>query len=213
MHDLNVSLVVGIEVWLGRIFLPVTCKTGELSAYTWLAITLAIPPVCSLIIIILGYGARASILSATRSASINVEPKADDSAPAHDAGEGDTTALRGGRQACDARSLSPALYTCHTWVFLLLYPSLSRATLSTFMCEELGGKYYLKEDTRQVCFDNSSWQAWASLAGVGLLVYSIGAPLAAFLLTRQWRMADSERRRQLGQRLELLLASYTEDCW
>ena len=73
-------------------------------------------------------------------------------------------------RASEPRSLVPSLFTCHTWVFLLLYPSLSRAVLSTFICEELGGTYYLMEDTRQTCFDNWTWRAWAVLAGVGLVV-------------------------------------------
>ena len=205
IRDLNVSLVVGVEAWLGRIFLPLSCKAGELSAYTWLAMTLSVPPVCSAVIFALGAAARASATSRRKPGGAQSP-----------AGVG------------ESRPLAPSLYTLHIWIFLLLYPSLSRATLSTFVCTELGGVWYLNEDTREHCGNTTepielsedgwapspTWQAWSALSLVGVFLYSIGLPLLALLLTRRWRRtAEPSARRRMGRCLDLLLSSYTEDCW
>lgn len=241
VQDINISLVVGVEAWLGRLFLPLSCKTGELSAYTWLALTLVIPPACSAITFALAAAARASTgASGSREALLLSPPSVGNAAGSGDdeaieagsggkAGGGDGDAAGGAGEAGEAigggddgatggggdgQSLAPALFTIHTWLLLLLYPSLSRATLSTFICTELEHDvYYLNEDTGQRCFDNAQWQSWAAVAAIGFAVYSVGSPVAFFVLTRRWHNASSEQRRRLGRRLELLLASYTEECW
>ena len=177
IRDINITLVVGVEAWLSRLFLPVSCAYGELSAYEWLVLTILLPVVCSSVTITLGVAARAAA-----------------------------------RRSGATRPLAPALYTIHIWFLLLLYPSLSRTNLATYECRRLGGVDYLSSDTRQICYDGT-WTAFAVVSAIGVLVYSIGAPVASYALTRSWHTANSDRRRHLGRRLALLLSSYNDDCW
>ena len=139
IRDLNIALLVGVEAWLGRLFLPLSCTAGELSAYTWLALTLALPLACSLIIFVLSAAARA-VHSRRR----------DGGEGAKEEGE---VALGGGGEGGGggggAQSLVAAIYTLHIWLVLLTYPSLCRAVFPTFVCQEVGGVYYLSEDTRE----------------------------------------------------------------
>ena len=61
IQAINITLVVGVEAWLSRIFLPLSCATGELSAYTWLSFSLALPIVCSVLIFLLSTAALGAI--------------------------------------------------------------------------------------------------------------------------------------------------------
>ena len=189
INYLNIALVVGVEAWLSRLLLPLSCTVGGLSAYTWLLLTLVAPLVCAVLFVALGYIAT---VIARRQA-------------------GDSTA--GETNGANATGLVPALYTLHIWLILLLYPSLCRAIFSVFSCTQLGDKYLLNSDTSLQCWVPAQYP-WIVVSVVGMVVYAIGAPLVCFLLTQRWHHESKpEHRQQLGRRLALLVRSYGDDCW
>ena len=184
IRSLNIVLLAGVEALLAQLLLPISCKTGELSAYTWLMVILALPLVCSFLIFAIG--ALARTVARRRAAAADGEGR--------------------------VGSLIPATYTLHIWVVLLMYPSLCREVFSTFMCQKVGGRFWLNADTREECYVPKQ-VPWIMLSVVGALVYALGAPLGTLALARQWHRAGADRRRTLIKRLELLLVSYTEECW
>ena len=103
---------------------------------------------------------------------------------------------------------APGIWTLHIWMLLVLYPSLCRRTLAIFDCVTLRGHSYLRDDIAQECY-TGTWAAWVAVACVGIVVYCVGLPAAAYAVARRRNgyAALSESRRK---RAALLLASYTE---
>lgn len=188
INHLNIALLVGIQAWLSRLLLPLSCTVGEMSAYTWLFITLATPVACSLIILALACIAHCM----PRKVTI----------------DGKELEIDKG-----SKGLVAAIYTLHIWLILFFYPSLCRAIFSVFSCVKLGEEYLLKSDTRLQCYIPEQYP-WIALSIAGMVVYAIGAPLIFFVFTWRWQYEPNpERRQQLGLRLDLLVKSYTDDCW
>ena len=83
------------------------------------------------------------------------------------------------------------VWTLNIWVWLLLYPSVTRKALQTFDCIELLGEFYLRADPAVHC-SGDLWWLMAVLASVGVFVTCILAPIAlvtqmAFTLTQSHR--------------------------
>ena len=83
------------------------------------------------------------------------------------------------------------MWTLNIWVWLLLYPSVTRKALQTFDCIELLGEFYLRADPAVHC-SGDLWWLMAVLASVGVFVTCILAPIAlvtqmAFTLTQSHR--------------------------
>jgi len=110
---------------------------------------------------------------------------------------------------------SPQLCNLCIWAILLLYPTVSLKALATFdgaeLCEASGSSTvcttYLAADTSQVV-GSSTWLPFAALAALSLAVFSLGVPLAFYLLTMRAEHAPPDVR----ERLELLTQSYRPKC-
>ena len=50
IQDLNTILLLGVEKWLTKVMLPLTCWDGPLSAYAWLMLTIWFPVLLSLVV-------------------------------------------------------------------------------------------------------------------------------------------------------------------
>ena len=74
-------------------------------------------------------------------------------------------------------TLPTKVWTLNIWVWLLLYPSVTRKALQTFDCIELLGETYLRADPAINC-SGGDWWFMAVLAAVGVFVTCILAPLA-----------------------------------
>lgn len=180
----NMISVLGIGVWVDEALMPYACHFA-MTAYDYLWIAMLMPIICSIAMAVLA--AAASLVKLSLGA------------------DGSFVTLY--------RSLRPRLWHLHFWLFLLLYPSISREVLSIFLCTAVGDEYFLNSDTRLKCYANG-WGSWAFLASLGLCFYSIGLPLFAFLLTLYHRRTSNmQKRAWLRIRIELLLASYNEENW
>ena len=69
------------------------------------------------------------------------------------------------------------VWTLNIWLWLLLYPSVTRKALQTFDCIELLGEFYLRADPAVHC-SGDVWWLMAVLASVGVFVTCILAPIA-----------------------------------
>ena len=69
------------------------------------------------------------------------------------------------------------VWTLNIFVWLLLYPSVTRKALQTFDCIELLGEFYLRADPAVHC-SGDLWWLMAVLASVGVFVTCILAPIA-----------------------------------
>ena len=69
------------------------------------------------------------------------------------------------------------VWTLNIWLWLLLYPSVTRKALQTFDCIELLGEFYLRADPAVHC-SGDLWWLMAVLASVGVFVTCILAPIA-----------------------------------
>jgi hypothetical protein len=69
------------------------------------------------------------------------------------------------------------VWTLNIWVWLLLYPSVTRKALQTFDCIELLGQTYLRADPAINC-SGDDWWFMAVLSSVGVFVTCILAPIA-----------------------------------
>ena len=74
-------------------------------------------------------------------------------------------------------SILTKVWTLNIWVWLLLYPSVTRKALQTFDCIELLGVTYLRADPAIQC-SGDDWWFMAVLASVGVFVTCILAPIA-----------------------------------
>jgi hypothetical protein len=74
-------------------------------------------------------------------------------------------------------SILTKVWTLNIWVWLLLYPSVTRKALQTFDCIELLGETYLRADPAINC-SGDEWWFMAVLASVGVFVTCILAPIA-----------------------------------
>jgi hypothetical protein len=74
-------------------------------------------------------------------------------------------------------SMFAKVWTLNIWVWLLLYPSVTRKALQTFDCIELLGEFYLRADPAVHC-SGDLWWLMAVLASVGVFVTCILAPTA-----------------------------------
>ena len=69
------------------------------------------------------------------------------------------------------------VWTLNIWLWLLLYPSVTRKALQTFDCIELLGDSYMRADPATLC-SGGEWWFMAVLSGLGLLVTVVLAPIA-----------------------------------
>ena len=69
------------------------------------------------------------------------------------------------------------VWTLNIWLWLLLYPSVTRKALQTFDCIELLSEFYLRADPAVHC-SGDVWWLMAVLASVGVFVTCILAPIA-----------------------------------
>ena len=183
LKALNLSALLGIQVWVGDLLLPFECALAlPIHFFTRLLLTLLLPLGISAIV----FGVAFLVWRASGR---------DDDA----------------RKALFA---SPGVFNVHIWALLLLYPSLCRVTLATFSCVPLIAadgttSYRLFDDPAIECYtDKDSWTGWATVAGVGIAVYCIGAPLSMLWLTYRHRESPEGR-----ARVGMLLVSYTPSCW
>jgi len=185
IRRLDITEIIGINAWISKLLLPYDCVYHQLNAYAWLVLTLALPLACSLVVI---------GLASTYVALSPCERKPLDAL----------------QQRWDA--LRPALWNLHIWFLLLLYPSISRDTLSIFRCIQLGDVSYLGVDTTLHC-DSPEWYFWAFVAAGGVAVYSIGLPALSYYLTRRHHRMHAERRTAFGRQISLLIGSYVDSCY
>ena len=80
------------------------------------------------------------------------------------------------------------VWTLNIFVWLLLYPSVTRKALQTFDCIELLGEFYLRADPAVHC-SGDLWWLMAVLASVGVFVTCILAPIA---LVTQMALTSSQ---------------------
>jgi len=73
-------------------------------------------------------------------------------------------------------------------LFFTLYPQCCKVFLSFLLCAKIDGKYYMRMDYREHCYDER-WSSYAAIAIPGLIVYVIGTP--TFFLTVLYYMAKS----------------------
>ena len=96
------------------------------------------------------------------------------------------------------------MWTLNIWVWLLLYPSVTRKALQTFDCIELLGVTYLRADPAIQC-SGDDWWFMAVLASVGVFVTCILAPIA---LVRQTSRKHASPERVQRSRVALLTNTY-----
>ena len=101
---------------------------------------------------------------------------------------------------------SPAIWSVHIWLVLLIYPSICRQIFATFNCVPFENRYLLYDDPLLDCFV-PEYFPWMILAVVGTICYCFGIPVAAFALTRRYHGTTKR------SRVQLLLASYHDDKW
>ena len=95
------------------------------------------------------------------------------------------------------------VWTLNIFVWLLLYPSVTRKALQTFDCIELLGEFYLRADPAVHC-SGDVWWLMAVLASVGVFVTCILAPIAlvtqmALTLTSSPTLTTTSTRISQGQ--------------
>ena len=98
------------------------------------------------------------------------------------------------------------MWTLNIWVWLLLYPSVTRKALQTFDCIELLGVTYLRADPAIQC-SGDDWWFMAVLASVGVFVTCIVAPIA---LVRQTSRKHASSERVQRSRVALLTNTYRD---
>ena len=98
------------------------------------------------------------------------------------------------------------VWTLNIWVWLLLYPSVTRKALQTFDCIELLGVTYLRADPAIQC-SGDDWWFMAVLASVGVFVTCIVAPIA---LVRQTSRKHASSERVQRSRVALLTNTYRD---
>jgi hypothetical protein len=67
-----------------------------------------------------------------------------------------------------------------------LYTSVSTTIFRLYDCEQVQGKWFLRADFTELCFEGS-WTFYNGLAILGIGVYTIGIPLGLYVLLRQNR--------------------------
>ena len=203
LRALNLSGLLGIQVWVGDLLLPFECALEvPLGFYTTMVVTLLLPLILSLFIFFIAW-------LVWRSSTLNR------------------------RGHLFTLISSPAVFNVHLWLSIFLYPSVCRTTLAAFQCTPLchtptlsnamdsalstmdsgelcgGGEvsYVLFHDPSTPCY-TPAWTLWALVATIGIFTYCIGAPLAFLLLTSRLRGSPHGR-----ARVGLLLVSYSPTCW
>ena len=104
---------------------------------------------------------------------------------------------------------SPQVWTLLTWLLLLQYPLLCRASLGTFDCVSLRDETFLRSDVREKC-SGTSWRGYAALSAGGVAVYCIGLPLTVFLAARRNHDSDDP---QAQQKVASLVGPYRASMW
>ena len=123
---------------------------------------------------------------------------------------------------------TPPVYKLLTWTALIMYPSISRKTLSIFDCVYAGREdeqgvdlgadiFLLREDPvypEGQCF-TTRWWIWVSVASVGLLFYCLGLPLGALYLASRYHYhgKHSDFDKDERERVTLLVSTYEERYW
>ena len=195
LKALDISAILGIRLWVGDLLLPFECALSvPVGFYARLVITLVLPIAASVIVF-----AVATVVA--RNARLDGPARA-------------------------ALFTSPPVFNVHVWTVLLLYPSICRVTLQAFQCTPLcdtptllmnttdalcDGETYttyrLFQDPSIQCY-TGEWAFWALVAALGIVVYCLGAPLAFLWLCAKHRHSADGR-----NRIGVLLASYTPECW
>ena len=118
------------------------------------------------------------------------------------------------RRTLRSRLHDPKVYKLLTWTMLLFYPSIARKSLAIFDCLDAGnGMYLLRDDPVLECFsDKDGWYGWAALAGLGIGVYCIGLPLAAFVAAWLYHCSAKDDLRQ-RERVVLIVGNYESKFW
>ena len=114
---------------------------------------------------------------------------------------------------CTRRSLRtllnwPQIWDLAVWLLLIQFPTISRKTLAVFDCVAFQEQSLLRFDPTLECYDEQ-WLVWALVAAIGAVVYCLGLPFAAWLVSRRLHFGDASARRLVY----VLTRSYTESCW
>ena len=95
---------------------------------------------------------------------------------------------------------------------LFMYPSLARKSIAVFDCIPAGeGLWLLRDDPVLQCY-TAQWSVMAAVAGgVGVCLYCLGLPLAAFLMARKYHLGNRTDERERG-RVAMLVTAYKSEC-
>ena len=77
---------------------------------------------------------------------------------------------------------------------LLLYPITSQKALSIFDCVPYGDESRLRADPIERCYD-ATWDRWAALARLCVIIYCFGVPLAVVVAARRYGRGSPAQRR------------------
>lgn len=92
----------------------------------------------------------------------------------------------------------------HIWLLLLLYPSLCHRLIAIFDCIQVGvDERLLRDDPSEQCA-HGGYSYWVAVACIGIVVYCIGIPVAAFIMSYQKSSVQRKR-------IALLLTSYRKE--
>ena len=124
--------------------------------------------------------------------------------------------VRGRCASFSALVNSPASWTLHIWLCLLLYPVISQRSVAIFDCIQLRNALYLRADPEVQCTGNGPWLGWVFVGCIGITVYCVGIPVAAFLAARQqggYHSIVPDGAATHRKRVALLLSSYHDAFW
>merc|ERR1711871_634340 len=66
-------------------------------------------------------------------------------------------------------------------IMFMVYPNTSQKMFLTFKCREIEGHYWLEQDLELECF-TSERTGFATIALMGILIYTVGVPLGTYIL-------------------------------
>jgi len=81
------------------------------------------------------------------------------------------------------RALTDKLYKFLFVTLFMVYPGVSQKVLQAFDCRLIDEVWYIKADVSLPCYDEA-WVPYGILAAAGVLCYSIGIPLGAYLVLK-----------------------------
>ena len=107
---------------------------------------------------------------------------------------------------------SPPLCRCGFWLLLLVYPTVSRTMLSTFIWIGAKRQRYLYMDT-SFPFGVGDWWGLAVAASIGLAVFSLGVPYSLYRLARTVSGTGAVPSAEQVQRVSVISSSYRAQYW